>query len=346
MGAKWILLNITSAEGEFEHTIDEMDIIQAYVRQQAGEDCDVILGMGYDNTLSNKLGVTIIATGFEQKPIALQKKKPEAPKEEPKIVMELGKVDEEKKMYNQTAIEFVPEDEMAPRLTEPAQTESAHAEPQPAEPQPPQPEPQHQQPAQPPQPEPQHREPPRPTPSAVQLEIPPAAEEPPMRLTLKQEDVHGQEEEKKENTEPSQPSFAGGYLSRPTHIYAEPDTTGKAAPQTPPEKEQPDMKLVIKDEQAAGSQADTEGSLEETEEQKRKAAERIARLRDMSFNVKNLENPHELETIPAYIRRNISLPDNNSSAEDPSGYTVTQREDGRRAEISTINTFLEGKKPD
>src|SRR5699024_9067749 len=68
-GAQWILLNITSSEGEYEHTIDEMDTIQAYVQQQAGETCDVILGMGHDNTLEDKLGVTIIATGFQQKPI-------------------------------------------------------------------------------------------------------------------------------------------------------------------------------------------------------------------------------------------------------------------------------------
>src|SRR5690606_18473885 len=61
-GAKWILLNITSASGEFEHTMDEAEAIQAYVQQQAGEDCDVILGMGHDPNLDDKIAVTIIAT--------------------------------------------------------------------------------------------------------------------------------------------------------------------------------------------------------------------------------------------------------------------------------------------
>src|SRR6201991_416568 len=56
-GAKWILINISSAEGEFEHTLDEMDTIQAYVQSMAGEDCDVILGLGYDNTLGDALGI-------------------------------------------------------------------------------------------------------------------------------------------------------------------------------------------------------------------------------------------------------------------------------------------------
>jgi cell division protein FtsZ len=68
-GAKWILLNINSAEGEFEHTMDEAEAIQAYVQQQAGEDCDVILGMGNDVTLGENIAVTVIATGFNHKEI-------------------------------------------------------------------------------------------------------------------------------------------------------------------------------------------------------------------------------------------------------------------------------------
>ena len=117
-GAKWILLNINSAEGEHEHTIDEMDAIQAYVQQQAGEECDVILGMGHDDTLEKKLSVTIIATGFQQKPIVLQTQKSSTPKEEPKIVMELGKADEENKMYNQISLNFEETDHMAPKLVD------------------------------------------------------------------------------------------------------------------------------------------------------------------------------------------------------------------------------------
>ncbi len=64
-GAKWVLINITSAEGSSEHTIDEMDLIQNYVQLKAGNGCDVILGTGYDNTLGDAIGVTIIATGFQ-----------------------------------------------------------------------------------------------------------------------------------------------------------------------------------------------------------------------------------------------------------------------------------------
>src|SRR6195256_2273075 len=66
-GAKWILININSAEGEHEFTMDEVEIIQHHLISQAGEGTDVILGLGYDNTLEDKIGITLIATGFELK---------------------------------------------------------------------------------------------------------------------------------------------------------------------------------------------------------------------------------------------------------------------------------------
>src|ERR1700694_2132651 len=97
-GAKWILININSAEGENEFTMDEVEIIQNYLLSQAGDDTDVILGMGYDSTLGSKLGITLIATGFEHKdPFAKREPKKPEPKKEEKIVMILGQVAEEKK---------------------------------------------------------------------------------------------------------------------------------------------------------------------------------------------------------------------------------------------------------
>ena len=89
-GAKWILLNINSAEGEHECTMDELETINNFLRERTGEYSDVIMGMGYDATLDKKLGITLIATGFEGKdPFKTETpKKAEAPIEE-KIVMTL-----------------------------------------------------------------------------------------------------------------------------------------------------------------------------------------------------------------------------------------------------------------
>src|SRR6201746_1842177 len=48
-GAKWILININSSEGDHEFTMDEVEIIQNYLLSHAGQETDVILGLGYDN---------------------------------------------------------------------------------------------------------------------------------------------------------------------------------------------------------------------------------------------------------------------------------------------------------
>src|SRR5258705_8894511 len=80
-GAKWILININSAEGEHEFTMDEVEVIQNYLLSHAGDDTDVILGMGYDNNLGENIGITLIATGFqhkdpfEKKPAFVEEKK-------------------------------------------------------------------------------------------------------------------------------------------------------------------------------------------------------------------------------------------------------------------------------
>ncbi|MCH5600877.1 cell division protein FtsZ [Niabella ginsengisoli] len=66
-GAKWILININSAEGEHEFTMDEVEVIQSYLLSHAGDSTDVILGLGYDSTLGDQIGITLIATGFENK---------------------------------------------------------------------------------------------------------------------------------------------------------------------------------------------------------------------------------------------------------------------------------------
>ncbi|HSU27523.1 MAG TPA: cell division protein FtsZ, partial [Chitinophagaceae bacterium] len=96
-GAKWILININSAEGEHEFSMDEVEVIQNYLLNQAGENTDVVLGMGYDNSLGNKLGITLIATGFSHKdPFAPLIPKKDETKKEDKIVMMLGQVAEEK----------------------------------------------------------------------------------------------------------------------------------------------------------------------------------------------------------------------------------------------------------
>jgi cell division protein FtsZ len=62
-GARYILLNITS--GDMEVTMDEVGEINDYIQAQAGQTADIIMGIGIDSTLGDKVGVTVIATGFK-----------------------------------------------------------------------------------------------------------------------------------------------------------------------------------------------------------------------------------------------------------------------------------------
>jgi cell division protein FtsZ len=62
-GARYILLNISS--GDKEVTMDEVTVITDYIQQEAGLSADLIWGNCTDETLGDKLAVTIIATGFQ-----------------------------------------------------------------------------------------------------------------------------------------------------------------------------------------------------------------------------------------------------------------------------------------
>jgi cell division protein FtsZ len=64
-GARYILLNISS--GEKEVTMDEVSIITDYIQEEAGLAADLIWGNCKDESLGEKLSVTIIATGFQTK---------------------------------------------------------------------------------------------------------------------------------------------------------------------------------------------------------------------------------------------------------------------------------------
>ncbi len=60
---KDILLTISSSESTFE--LDELDAITEYLRDQTSDEINMIWGITYDESLGNKLSITLIATGFE-----------------------------------------------------------------------------------------------------------------------------------------------------------------------------------------------------------------------------------------------------------------------------------------
>ncbi len=293
-GAKWLLLNITSAAGEFEHTMDEAEAIQAYVQQMAGDNCDVILGMGHDPNLKEKIAVTVIATGFNHKDINIDF--PARNNEPEKIIVKLSDAQPAAEArIAEARMEIKQAQSMAPVLVE------------------------------------------MPVPVVQYI----APEPKPMEVVI---------EEPVQQYAPEPVAETPTPVAEPTPVFMREEKRAEEIP----------MQLVIKSEEPVreavtmkiGERVLSQDELEEKhrfEEQKKALEDRAERLRRMSFNIKGTESSDEMEAVPAYMRKNTKL-DNGAGSSDSyySGYTVgvNDHDANPQAAIQTINTFLDGKKPD
>lgn len=96
-GTTNILLNIIS--GKEEITIGEIGEIIETLQEKAGQEADIIWGNGYDESLGDKISVTILATGFKNNPnqILQPKREPErfGLQEEPEAEEEFSEENDE-----------------------------------------------------------------------------------------------------------------------------------------------------------------------------------------------------------------------------------------------------------
>ncbi len=72
-GAQQVLLKIVTGEGEGEIRMSELSKIKHKIQEAAGDEVNIIEGIGIDPSLNEAVSVTVIATGFKQK------KKPKSP---------------------------------------------------------------------------------------------------------------------------------------------------------------------------------------------------------------------------------------------------------------------------
>lgn len=374
-GAKWILININSAEGEHEFTMDEVDTIQNHLLSQAGEGTDVILGLGYDQSLGDQIGITLIATGFEYSDPFTRKMA--QPKKEEKILFNLHQQPEP------PATAVPPVASQQQQQPQASATKPSVIMPKKEEP--------------PVQPQMVAEQPPAIRedlqPKLVDLDSPNVSS--PVVLFTSDEPGKNTVDKNPENeriewvlSQPSQPAQqvnqqqsnntaaaqnSGGFLARPSNIYA--DSAFEDSKQTKPvnqpvqnqttvkpvrEEDPNDMQLVFRDDIPAAdgpgayqtppvvmaSSVEEPAMLDEAEEQKRRAAERIQKLRNLSFNINGADPNNEFETVPAYIRRNLELYNTISSVENFYSNYEVKNDENNKTSISTINTFLDGEKPD
>jgi cell division protein FtsZ len=92
---------------------------------------------------------------------------------------------------------------------------------------------------------------------------------------------------------------------------------------------------------------DEPAPIDEAEAQRNRAAERLYKLRNLSFNFNAQDPNNEYESIPAYVRHNLQVHNTTLASVEKfySSYSVG-KDENNVTQISTINTFLEGKKPD
>lgn len=347
-GAKWILININSAEGENEFTMDEVDIIQNYLISQTGEHTNVIMGLGYDSSLGNRIGITLIATGFENKNTSVEKVVKEEKVKEEKIILTLDGQQVNKPETPKVMVAQV--DPMAPQMVEVTENKSVlDIVSTPVE-----------------IPQKEEKE-------ILQLEItslpsliPQSVETNTHTSVSPTLESHSGELDinivyKEASTTPT----SGGYLSKPSNIYAEEpeqlsnplEELSSSQTNAPTDGKASEMQVVIKDSGAADEpkvptthsesySVEEPAMQDEAEDQKRRAAERLNKLRNLSYNANTADPSNEFETVPAYVRRNFHLKDALASVEKfYSNYTV-KKDENDQTQISTINTFLDGKRPD
>ncbi|MFY7964430.1 MAG: cell division protein FtsZ [Chitinophagaceae bacterium] len=390
-GAKWILININSAEGDDECTMDELDIINEYLRTQAGEHADVIVGMGTDNSLDKKIGITIIATGFAHKdPFAKKVEVKEQPKEE-KIVLTLGLDTEEKKIVEpvamQQAIPFEDKNPFEPQLVEmptlienafdvagynysandfdaqreevldAKETEIFELELEASEP----------------------IETPyfgtakievadnvtsatsnesqefitdeTTTESIAEMTVREQAEPPTATFLSKPSNIYSnfKIEEQIEEIKTSEFTFEL-FTKEPAAIVEEIATPSFSINQEESEEEFV-FEVVNKEAEVTTNNENIINhisvDLSAEEEQKKRALERIQKLRNLSFNMNSADSNTEFDNVPAYVRRNMELFGNTlATVENFYSKTTVEKNDNNQTVISTKNSFLDGERPD
>lgn len=382
-GAKWILININSAEGEFERTMDEVETIQNYLFEKAGEDTDVILGMGFDHSLGDKISVTLIATGFQESPALTEPFKKSTPVisepvnkiEEEKIILNLQPEEESKnyspvilfdeeqekniisksevvisatEVINQTPAETIFDTPIIRETTDSVKQESAFDEP------------------------------------VIHLTLDTSHQEAASLVHTETAGIIVTDESTLQNDEPLP---IPGFLTKPAIIYqdvlensetvSEVEKTQDELPDetevkesvvhffADEEQEITNLELIEKEEEISTvsfieEAADTNYIdesiinenfskhviVDESEEQRKRAEERLQKLRNLSYNYNAADPNNEFETVPAYIRKNLELYNTISPAENfYSNYSVHQ-DDENQAQLKRPNSFLEGKRPD
>jgi cell division protein FtsZ len=291
-GAQYVLLNITY--GDKEVLMDEISEITDYIQEEAGATADVIWGHGYDATLGDKIGITLIATGFNSTPITGFEKAP---------------------MKTVRSLEEEPKNEIVRPLDSPTQvnsytppsvTETLNAEPflkndtEISE----------------------HSESIS-TPEVVSSATVFNTTE--SQSTLSEEEPFLKTENTVNETETETIQFSWDISSTST------SESQTELPVTNDTEKDKIVRHVLDDETEDNVNLDnvTAKTILSPEEQQRRMQERMSKIQDYTSILKKAEGITEFENEPAYVRRNIQLDNSPKSSEERvSRFGLTEDENG------------------
>ncbi len=312
-GARYILLNITS--GEKEVLMDEVSEITDYIQNQAGLTADIIWGNCYDETLGDKISVTLIATGFQTKTERIEKmgtvtEKKVIPltiqnvKEIETEALKVNPIEEVKEEIKEEIV--VAEIEVKTEIQIELKENFVIAE--------------------------------KVEDVIPEIEATVLEKAPPMELKkhiLEEEDLRKQEEEMSSPSiqfQSPKPTKQVNLFDFISEVSTPVETSNEAEPFRLLEKEEVQFTVINKTPEP--SEADRE-----LEEQLKRNKERISRLKELSMKLRTPNGLNDLENEPAYLRKKQNLDTvPHSSESQVSRFTLG--EDQGEPQIRPNNSFL------
>jgi len=310
-GAKYILLNISF--GDSELLMDEISDITDFIQGEAGESADIIWGYGKDESLGDKISVTLIATGFNSKEKLNEMQERDRNTPRPKV--------------------YTIDDEVNTTLTNPVAKPISFNLPQ---------EKKEDEPTLKGEPKPEKNEIPT-RQSSIEFDLTPRLIQKPdseKKETPKTEEKKDESFLKPKSTDSIKPQII--HKLDDFEEDTEEEEVKKPSFTTPENnnfssKKAEELNKEVEEEDSSISNLSME-------ERQKRAEERMMRLKSLSSRLKTPNGIVEMENEPAYVRRQIKLSDlPHSSESQVSRYTLSESEDengNKKTELKQNNSFL------
>lgn len=329
-GARFVLLDITS--GKTELSMDEFGEITDLIQEATGNTADVKIGYGIDESLGEKVHITIIATGFKSGSVTSSLTTAEPEKkyvtlvEEKPVVNQISSPTEN--LVSKTEEPYLKKEETSWKTEEPVLKSEVKTQ------------------------------------ATIEFEIKTPSEEPFMKTVEPIAEVKSEWKETVSNSSLQQnvilSSEERSVSKSETPITSTPVTPTPIAevPKTETPKTEEKKKYYWLDDsleeekksnstiENSTSESDSEENISHLslEEQQKRSSDRFSKIKELSNKLKTPSGLADLENEPAYKRRNVSLLNTPHSSESTvSKYTISEETDengNKTTGLKSNNSFL------